>query len=169
DCRDANAGTPQRGIGVAKTKIAAGQPLPPHPSRHRENEDRGWTAAPTRVRSGLYRLEVAEEVGLRVDHQRRVLAERLIALERLEERVELRVRAVRLAVDPRRLRVRLTDDLLRAPLGLRADPPQLALHVAQDLLAAALSLRAEPRGDRLALRDHAALDLRRDRVDVVDP
>src|SRR5690606_26795621 len=88
------------------------------------------------------RLEIAEELRVGVEHQRRVVADRLVALERLEERIELRILAERLAVDAGRLRVGLADDLLRAPLGLRADAPQLPLHIAEDLLAAAFAFRA---------------------------
>src|SRR5690606_5428052 len=67
-----------------------------------------------------------------------------------------------------RLRVGLADDLLRAPLGLRADAPQLPLHIAEDLLAAAFAFRAEARRDAAPPRDHPLLDLLSHGVDVVD-
>jgi hypothetical protein len=60
-------------------------------------------------------------------------------------------------------------DLLGLALGLGADGAQLALHLAENLLAAPLALRAETLGDGLALGDHAALHLLANRLDVVDP
>src|SRR4029078_12968698 len=102
-------------------------------------------------------LQVPEEVRLRVDHQRGVLAERGVALERARERIERRVLTVRLAVDLRGLGVGAAADLLALPLSPRLDSPELPLHVAQDLLAAAFAFGAEPRGDALALGDHPAL------------
>src|SRR5690606_39155901 len=114
------------------------------------------------------RLQIAEEIRVRIEHQRRVVADRPVALERLEERIELGILAERLAVDPRRFRVGGTDDLLRAPLGLRANPPELPLHLAENLLAAAFAFRAEARRDAAPLRDHSLFDLLAHLVDIVD-
>src|SRR5690606_2862300 len=91
-----------------------------------------------------------------------------VTLQRLEKVVKLGIFAESFAVDPRRLRVRLADDLLRAPLRLGTDPSELPLHLAEDLLAAAFTLGAKARRNALALGDHPRLDLLAYRVDVVD-
>jgi hypothetical protein len=114
------------------------------------------------------RLQIPEEIRVRLDHERGIAADGAIALQRLEEGVELRVRAVGAAVDARRLGVGLADDLLRLARGFGADGGELALHVAQDFLALALAFRAEALGDALPFGDHAVLDLHAHRVDVID-
>src|SRR5690606_27476378 len=114
-------------------------------------------------------LQVAEEIGIGIDHDGRVPVQRPVALERLEERVELGIRAERLTVDAGRFGVGGTADLRRTALGFRAYPAQIPLHPAEDRLAPPLAFRAEARRDALPLRDHPRFDLRADGIDVVDP
>src|SRR5690606_27131202 len=92
----------------------------------------------------------------------------VVAFERAEECVELRVLAEGLTVNACRFGIGLADDLFGFARGLGANAAQLALHVAENLLAPALALGTEPRRDTLSLGDHAVLDLGTHRVDVVD-
>src|SRR5690606_18510113 len=158
-------GAGRRGLSA---RAGGGEPAWRPPARSARLGAAGPTSATSAAAApaGADVLQVTEEVGVRAQHQGRVLADAAgVVLEGGEVGVKLGVCPEGLAVDARRLGVGLAADLLRPPLAVGEDAPLLALGLAVDLGAAPGAFGAELLGDALALGDHPILDLAADLVD----
>ena len=104
--------------------------------------------------------EVAEEIGVRPEHQPRIAALQalLVGLHRAVESEEIRIAVIGVGKDAIALAVALAADLLGARIGLGQQHGHVAIGLGADLLALLAALGAEFGRLSLPLSLHALID-----------